>query len=1013
MARDLKLQVLLSAVDKITAPLRRIAQGSGAVAQALKASREQLKQLNAQQRDVSSFRTLKSASQETATALAASQARVRELAQAVAAAEAPSRKLSAEFKRAQREAQALKQKHGEQQRELQGLRGRLGEAGISTRNLGNHERELRQRIADTNRTINQHTERLRRATEQQQSLAKAQEAYNRAQNIAGKLAVGGASMAATGAVVGAPILSIVKDYAAFEDAMLGVAKQVEGARDANGQLTATYYEMGAGIKEMATRIPMATTEIAALVEAGARMGIQGKENLLRFAETTAIAATAFDLPVEEVGDNMGKIANLYKIPIENIGQLGDTINWLDDSALSKGGDIIDVMQRMAGIATSAGMSFKEAAALGSTFLTMGSTSEVAGTAANAMIRELSIAEMQSKSFQKGLGMLGLNAATIQKSMSKDATGTIIKTLEAIKKLAPEKQMTASTLLFGKEYGDDAAKLANNLDEYRRQLQLVNAEQAKGSMLRESDAKNQNLSARWMMLQNKLFNQSSALGASMAQPLIELMDTVGGMVDRVTAWTKANPELTATLVKAAALVSALAIGGGTLALILAGLVGPLAMAKLGMATFGITTSAALGPVLLIIGAVAVLAAGAYLVWQNWGTLGPKFAALWEGIKSQFGSLMTWFAGLPERFKQFGADILQGLANGITGAFGSVKEAITGAGGAAIDWFKEKLGIHSPSRVFSQLGEYTMQGLEQGIGAAMSGPLEAIQEVSKSLASEAAKAMELTLPTDAVESPTQNVLLNIENMQVSLIGISRLFAQFGTAIRAVGSALMMLAASPVALVIAGIAAAIGGAAYLIWNNWGTLGPKFAVLWEGIKVQFGSLMTWFASLPERFRQFGADILQGLASGITGALGSVKEAITGAGGAAIGWFKEKLGIHSPSRVFAQLGGYTMQGLEQGLVAGQGGPLGAIAGLGKQLAQAGALAVGVGGAGSALAIDNRPPLAASASAPIIVQGDTITIHVSAAGGQANDLAQQINRILDERERAKAARVRSRLHDQE
>ena len=47
---------------------------------------------------------------------------------------------------------------------------------------------------------------------------------------------------------------------------------------------------------------------------------------------------------------MGKIANLYKIPISNIEQLGDAINYLDDNAQSKGADIIDVLQRLGGVA---------------------------------------------------------------------------------------------------------------------------------------------------------------------------------------------------------------------------------------------------------------------------------------------------------------------------------------------------------------------------------------------------------------------------------------------------------------------------------------------------------------------------------------------------------------------------------------------------------------------------------------------------------------------------------------
>ena len=41
MARDLKLQVILDAVDRATGPLKKITQGSGATAEALKASRDQ------------------------------------------------------------------------------------------------------------------------------------------------------------------------------------------------------------------------------------------------------------------------------------------------------------------------------------------------------------------------------------------------------------------------------------------------------------------------------------------------------------------------------------------------------------------------------------------------------------------------------------------------------------------------------------------------------------------------------------------------------------------------------------------------------------------------------------------------------------------------------------------------------------------------------------------------------------------------------------------------------------
>jgi TP901 family phage tail tape measure protein len=125
-------------------------------------------------------------------------------------------------------------------------------------------------------------------------------------------------------------------------------------------------------------------------------------------------------------------------------------------------------------------------------------------------------------------------------------------------------------LFGKEYGDDAAKLADNLGEYRKQLELVRGEKAKGSMKREGDAKNETLSAQWQMLQNKLFNQSSGLGSTMKQPLMEIMQTAGSVIGKFTAWTKANPELTATLIKVATVVAVMLAALGGFALALAGI-----------------------------------------------------------------------------------------------------------------------------------------------------------------------------------------------------------------------------------------------------------------------------------------------------------------------------------------------------------------------------------------------------------------------------------------------------------
>lgn len=83
-------------------------------------------------------------------------------------------------------------------------------------------------------------------------------------------------------------------------------------------------------------------------------------------------------------------------------------------------------------------------------------------------------------------------------------------------------------------------------------------------------------------------------------------------------------------------------------------------------------------------------------------------------SQFASsLIDGLASIPGRVASIGSDIIQGMVNGITGAADKLIGAVKGAVGNAIDGAKKLLGIHSPSRVFREIGRYTMQGAALGV------------------------------------------------------------------------------------------------------------------------------------------------------------------------------------------------------------------------------------------------------------------------------------------------------------
>lgn len=83
-------------------------------------------------------------------------------------------------------------------------------------------------------------------------------------------------------------------------------------------------------------------------------------------------------------------------------------------------------------------------------------------------------------------------------------------------------------------------------------------------------------------------------------------------------------------------------------------------------------------------------------------------------SQFASsLINGLASIPGQVVSIGSNIVQGMINGVTGAAGRLIGAVKGAVGNAIDGAKRLLGIHSPSRVFREIGRYTMQGAALGV------------------------------------------------------------------------------------------------------------------------------------------------------------------------------------------------------------------------------------------------------------------------------------------------------------
>ena len=93
---------------------------------------------------------------------------------------------------------------------------------------------------------------------------------------------------------------------------------------------------------------------------------------------------------------------------------------------------------------------------------------------------------------------------------------------------------------------------------------------------------------------------------------------------------------------------------------------------------------------------------------------QFARNAASAASQFASnLIDGLASIPDKVTSIGSNIIQGMVNGVTSAAGRLIDSVKGAVDDAINAAKNLLGIHSPSRVFRKIGQYSMQGAALGV------------------------------------------------------------------------------------------------------------------------------------------------------------------------------------------------------------------------------------------------------------------------------------------------------------
>lgn len=616
---------------------------------------------------------------------------------------------------------------------------------------------------------------------------------------------------AAGAVAG--VAFPVKLAVEFESAMADVKKVVDF--DTPKQ----FKEMEQDILRLTRTIPMAGTELAKITASGGQLGVARKD-LPKFTETIAKMSVAFDMAADQAGDSMAKLANVYQIPIDQIGKLGDAVNHLSNSSPAKAGDIINTLGRVGGVAKQFGLTEIQTTSLSNAFISLGKTPEIAGTAINGMLTKLMTADKQGAKFQQALKNMGMESKDLKKAIKENGEQALMDFLKQVGKLPKENQMGALVDLFGLEYADDVAVLVGGLETYKKSIDELKKTSKDGkpafigSMDKEFAARSATTANNWQIFKNSLTEIGITAGSVLLPALNQLMTTIRPIINSFADWASKNPEVVSALVHLAAGFAALKVGGLMFRFVgneLSGFMVSFRLAKalLGvdwLATvirfksgigalariFGVVKTAAtlLGSGLMSLGrfllmspigiALALLGVAAYMLYKNWdGVVGGAkalwqdlsnfisgvvnsiasfFGTCWERIKAffnsgignisaqiinwsplglfyqSFASVMSWFGvQLPSSFTQFGANIIQGLWNGLKSKIESVKTWFAQQAASLKQTFAGVMGIHSPSRVFRRFGGWMMEGLQIGLDKGASRPITSVANTAGRLKS----------------------------------------------------------------------------------------------------------------------------------------------------------------------------------------------------------------------------------------------------------------------------------------
>nr|BDD47137.1 hypothetical protein 14 [Saccharospirillaceae bacterium] len=739
MSRDLRLQVILDAADRVTGPLKKIRRGSSATADSLRENKDQLRALQKQQRDIQSYKTLQTQINRTSDRFNEAQRRVREMREQMQRGEGTTKKFRKEFQKANTSAQDLHRTLRQKKQSLKESQTSLEQAGISTSNLSGDEKRLTERVDQANKSLRRQQDQLKRTADRQRQLSQAKRKFDQQMGRAGAITGAGTRAFAAGGAqlyAGSRLLSTGMDF----DAQMSQVQALTRLDKDSDKLAA--------IREQARELGSSTT-----FSAGQAAGAQGFLAMAGFDPDAIMAAMPEMLNLAKAGntelaqtaDIASNLLSAFGLAPEEMGRLSDVLVATTTRANVDLEMLGDTMKYVGPVARDMGVSLEEASAMAGLLGNIGIQGSQAGTTMRAMLNRLT---KQTGPAEEAMQALNLSTVDLNGNL-RPVPDILTDVMNATKDMGTGERGNVLQTIFGTEAGAGVAELIKQQGSAGIEELMAILRQSEGEAARVSDVMSDNARGDLAALSSSFQDVAISIQEVNDGPLRELIQNITSMTRGIGEWVEANPELVATLAKVGSVLATVVAGGGALMMLLGSVLGPIAMARYALSLLGITLGTISAPVLAVIAGVAALAAGAYWVYKNWDGVVAFFRDLWDGALAEWdrfvASLKEAISGglpgvlklmldnfpvfsqlydvlasaveslgieIPEQFRSLGSAIIDGLIGGLLNV-GGLKDTVMDTGSKVTGWFKDKLGIKSPSRVFMSHGEDTLAGFRQGL------------------------------------------------------------------------------------------------------------------------------------------------------------------------------------------------------------------------------------------------------------------------------------------------------------